>query len=204
MELSALTLRVLLLFFPEVICALIVHALIAQRERTTAQFLTNAFVLGVMTYLLLAGGRSAAVRCARLTGWLPPRVTFFDVLTTQTARIAWGEIALSAGVAVLLAFLVAAALNYNLLHQLAVQLRISRRFGQADVWGYFLNSPDILWVAVRDLGTDTMYEGWVDAFSDTGSAAELLLRNVTVTRNSTGTRAVCERVWSLWLPGLSF
>ncbi|HEY0024198.1 MAG TPA: hypothetical protein VGB24_14880 [Longimicrobium sp.] len=45
MELSAFTLRIVLLFFPGVLCALLVDALIAHRERTPAQFLTNAFVL---------------------------------------------------------------------------------------------------------------------------------------------------------------
>lgn len=196
MELSALTLRVLLLFFPGVLCAMIVHALTIQRERTTAQFLTNAFVLGVSSYLLLAAGRSAAAALARFTGWYPPRVTFFTALMTETARISWEEIALSAGVATLLAFLVSAALNYSLLHRMAVQFRISRRFGEADVWGYFLNSPEILWVGVRDLGTDTLYEGWVDAFSDTGASAELLLRGVKVSRSSTGAKLYdCERVY---------
>ena len=36
--------------------------------------------------------------------------------------------------------------------------------------------------------TDTVYEGWVEAFSDTGVAPEVLLRDVTVKRNSTGTK----------------
>lgn len=197
MELSALTLRVLLLFFPGVLCAMIVHALTAHRERTTAQFLTNAFVLGVSTYLLLAGVRTAADGCAQLAGWhRPPRITFFEVLTGESARLSWGEIALSAVVAVLLALLVSAALNHNLLHRAAVWLNVSRRFGEADVWGFFLNSPRVIWVAVRDLGTDTMYEGWVDAFSDTGTTPELLLRSVTVSRSSTGTKLYeCERVY---------
>ncbi|HYR06806.1 MAG TPA: DUF6338 family protein [Longimicrobium sp.] len=189
MELSVLTLRVVLLFFPGVLCALIVHALTIQRERTTPQFLTSAFVYGVSTYLLLAGLRAISAGCAKLLGWgPPPRVTFFNVLTNEKARIAWGEIGLSVIVALLLALVMAVVLNNNVLHKAAERMGISRRFGEVDVWGYFFNSPQIRWVAVRDLATDTVYEGWVEAFSDTGAAPEVLLRDVTVKTNSTGTK----------------
>jgi hypothetical protein len=189
MELSVLTLRVVLLFFPGVLCALIVHALTMQRERTTPQFLTSAFVYGVSTYLLLAGLRAACAGIASLFGWgTPPRVTFFSALTNEKTRIAWGEIGFSAVVALMLALVMAVVLNNNVLHKAAERIGISRRFGEVDVWGYFFNSPQIRWVAVRDLATDTVYEGWVEAFSDTGAAPEVLLRDVTVKTNSTGTK----------------
>lgn len=189
MELSVLTLRVVLLFFPGVLCALIVHALTAQRERSTPEFLTSAFVFGVSTYLLLAGFREVYAAGAQELGWKsPPHVTFFDVLTDERARIAWGEIALSAGVAVLLAVLVAAAANHNLLYRAAERLRVSRRFGEADVWGHFLDSPKTNWIIVRDVQADLLYEGWVDAFSDTGAAPELLLSEVSVYQASSGTK----------------
>lgn len=189
MELSVLTLRVVLLFFPGVLCALIVHALTIQRERTTPQFLTSAFVYGVSTYLLLAGVREAYAVGAKVVGWkAPPRVTFFDVLTNEKARIAWGEIALSAGVALVLAIVLAAVANHAILHRMAERLRVSRRFGQADVWGHFLDSPTTRWIIVRDVNADLLYEGWVDAFSDSGVDPQLLLSDVAVYRASTGTK----------------
>jgi hypothetical protein len=189
MELSVLTLRVVLLFFPGVLCALVVHALTIQRERTTPQFLTSAFVYGVSTYLLLAGLREVCAGGAKVLGWrVPPRITFFAALTDERARIALGEIVLSAVVAVVLAVIVSVVLNNKLLYGAAEWLGISRRFGEPDVWGYFFNSPQIRWVAVRDLATDTVYEGWVEAFSDTGAAPEVLLRDVTVKNSSTGTK----------------
>ena len=189
MELSAITLRVVLLFFPGVLCAVVLHALTTHRERTTAEFLTSAFMLGVGTYLVLAGSRSVCVWGARAAGWpMPPRVTFFDVLMNQGARISWREIGISAVVAVLLAFGLAAADNHNLLHRVAERLGVSRRFGALDVWGYFMDSPHVRWIAVRDLAGDRTYQGWLDAFSDTGADPQLLLRDVEVYQNSTGTK----------------
>jgi hypothetical protein len=188
-ELSSITLRVVLLFFPGVLCALVLHALTTHRERTTAQFLTSAFVLGVWTYLVLAASRSACAWIAAAAGWpSPPQVTFFDVLTNQAARISWGEIGLSAVLALLFAFALAAARNHNLLHRAAERLRISRQFGEVDVWGHFMNSPEVRWISVRDLAADRVYQGWLDAFSDSGTEPQLLLRDVEVYQNSTGTK----------------
>lgn len=189
MELTAITLRVVLLFFPGVLCALILHALTSHRERTTAQFLTSAFVLGVCTYLVLVGTRGACAWVARAAGWRsPPEVTFFEILTNERARISWGEIGSSAVLAVLLAFALAAARNHNVLHRAAERLRISRRFGETDVWGHFMNSPEVRWISVRDLAADRVYQGWLDAFSDSGAEPQLLLRDVEVYQNSTGAK----------------
>jgi hypothetical protein len=197
MELSALTLRVVLLFFPGVVCALIVQALTNRRQRATPEFLIDSFVFGVGTYLLLAGVRSGWATLASHTGWMvPPRITFFDVLVNEKARISWGEIALSAGVAVLLAAAVSSIINHHLVFRAAERLGISRKIGDPDVWSFFLNSPDIHWVVVRDVETDTVYEGAVEAFSDTGDAPELLLRTVQVSRSSTDTKLYeCDRVY---------
>jgi hypothetical protein len=197
MEVSALTLRVVLLFFPGVVCALIVQALMNRRERGALDFLVDAFVFGVGTYLLLAMLRAGCARISQIAGWpTPAEITFFDVLLNEKARISWGEIALSAVVAVLLGAGVAAIGNHHLLYRIAERLGISRKFGDPDVWNYFLNSPDIRWVAVRDVATDTVYEGAVEAFSDTGVAPELLLRAVRVSRSSTYTKLYdCDRVY---------
>jgi hypothetical protein len=197
MELSALTLRVVLLFFPGLVCALIVRALTNRRERPTPEFLIDAFVFGIGTYLLLAALRSGCVLVAGLAGLPSPRpITFFNVLTNETATISWGEIGLSALVAILLAGIIAAIGNNHLMHRTAGWLGISRKFGDPDVWSFFLNSPDSKWVAVRDVTTDTVYEGAVEAFSDTGATPELLLRTVTVSRSSTDTKLyACDRVY---------
>lgn len=189
MELSTLTVRVLLLFFPGVICAMLVDTLTVHRERTSAQLLTHSFVLGLGSYLSLNVLREGWFWIARLTGSPRPLpVTFFDALTNEKLRISWGEIALATVVAVILGIGVSAAINHRLVHEGANSLRVSRRFGDLDVWGLLFNSPDLGWVTVRDLGHDLTYEGWVDAFSDTSASPELLLRDVRVFRSSSGTQ----------------
>ena len=197
MELSTLTIRVLLLFFPGVICALLVDALTVHRERTAAQFLTHSFVLGLGSYLSLNLLRDVGLQIAHWAGWRRPLpVTFFDALVNEKLRISWGEIALATLASVVLGIGVSAALNHQVIHTAANRLRISRKFGNLDVWGLLFNSRNIGWVVVRDLANDLTFRGWVDAYSDNGAAPELLLRDVTVFRSSTGDQLYgTERVY---------
>jgi hypothetical protein len=189
MELSSLTLRVLLLFFPGVLCAMLVDVLTRRRDDSPGRFLTSAFVLGIGSYLLLYGARELCALSAALLGLRPPlQMTFFTALVDERQRIAWGEIALAALIAIPLAGLVAAVVNHQLFGDLAKRLKIARGFGERDVWTWLFDSPDVRWVIVRDLANDLTFKGAVEAFSDTGERPELLLNKVTVYRNSSGAK----------------
>jgi hypothetical protein len=188
-ELSALTIRVLLLFFPGVLCAMLVDSLTVHRERTPTQFLTYSFVLGLSSYLLLYAARES---CATAAGWVglrpPLPITFFDALVNEKTRISGREIVLAVTIGLPLAGAISAVLNHRLIHRVGRKLRISRRFGDLDVWGFVFNSPGLGWVVVRDLVHGLTYQGWVDVFSDTSHPAELFLRNVTVFNSTTGAK----------------
>jgi hypothetical protein len=184
-ELSSVTLRVLLLFFPGVLCALMLDTLTVHRERTPVQFLTNAFALGMGSYLSLYTLRDAAAALAKWLRLREPRdVRFFDALLNDHVRIAWGEIALSACVAVALASVVAVILNHKLFARAAYRVGISRKTGDLDVWGLLFNSGRGEVVLVRDVSQDRAYYGIVEGVSESPDKAEILLCDVTVFKNS--------------------
>jgi len=185
-EISSVTLRVLLLFFPGVLCAVLLDTLTVHRERTPVQFLTNAFALGMGSYLSLYTLRDASAAVAKWLRLREPRdVRFFDALLNDHVRIAWGEIALAACVAFMLAAGVAAILNHKLFARAAYRVGISRKTGDLDVWGLLFNSHRGETVLVRDVAQDRSYYGFVEGVSESSDNAEILLRDVTVFRNST-------------------
>jgi hypothetical protein len=189
MEVSALTLRVLLLFFPGVLCAMLVDALTVHRQRDSAQLLTHAFVLGLTSYLLLYLGQWGCAGAADVLGLPPPRpVTFVDALLNDKIRISWGEIVLAAWVAFLQGLVISACVNNQLLHRLARRLRITRKRGSLDLWSYVLGSPRANWLLVRDLQYAFTYFGWLEEFSETAEAAELWLRDVEVFDSNTAAK----------------
>lgn len=189
MELSALTVRVLLLFFPGVLCALLVDALTVHRERSSSQFLTHSFVLGLTSYLVLYTGQWACAGVAGHLGLSPPMpVTFIDALLNEKRRIASGEIVLAGGISIVLGLLISAAINNQFLHRATRRLRITRKRGSLDLWSYVMGSPQVNWIIARDLQHGFTYFGWLQEFSETADMAELWLRNVAVYHSDSGTK----------------
>lgn len=161
MELTQLTLQVFLLFFPGIICALVVEALTPDASRSNSglgRLLIASFVLGISTYLVLFAGKSLLHFVCGVPGDVS--LTFFEFLANADGTINWGEITVAALLAVPLGFAVAAVLEHNLLHRVANAISASRQYGDLDVWSLMLNSPEVVWVVVRDLQHDLMYEGW--------------------------------------------
>lgn len=129
---------------------------------------------------------------AAFSKWLrvrePLDITFFDALVNDRVKIAWGEIALAAAVALVLAGVLSAVTNHNLVFRLARRLGISRKTGEIDVWGLLFASDLGDRVIVRDPAHDLAYRGSVEAFSESSERAELLLSDVVVYRHTTATK----------------
>ena len=78
-------------------------------------------------------------------------------------------------------------LNRSYGSKVADALRISNRFSVADVWNYtFGSAPIDAWATIRDDERGLVYDGYVDAFSESEETRELLMSRVVVYDNETG------------------
>ena len=192
MNITELTFRLLIIFFPGIIAHLIVDALTEHRERTSFQIILYSFVLGVGSYcalwlcsLVLHGvGRP-----------FPFDVQVFSTLTKGVPAVSFEELLGATIGAVILALCVSLALNKKWVHNLAQITSISNKFGDLDVWSFTFNAKDVEWVVVRDLRHNLYYKGWVRAFSPTFKENELLLRDVEVFKNDTGEKLYSVGAW---------
>lgn len=187
MELSALTVQLLVLFFPGLLCLWVFVTLTEYPLRSNLRLLLGAFVLGVVSYLCLGALTGGVNQAGRLFGrtW-ELRLGFFEAIGDGPLDVTWVETVAASGVGVVLGTTLAALWTHKLLHRAAQRLRISHLSGDPDVWAFLCNSPEFEWVVVRDTFNDLMYEGWVQNFSFGGEKRELLMRDVAVYRNGTG------------------
>lgn len=188
MDLSEFTIRILLLFFPGIICAFLIDSFTNHRPREWSNFLLQSFVLGLSSYfffwvVLPVHGWLGT----QLGAWKPRSEVFFlKALIDAKATISYSEIAWVGIIAVFLALAITVDLTYKLHFRVVRGLRITQKFSELDVWGYTLNMKEVEWVTVRDIEKNLIYDGWVQAFSDDSKDAELLLRDVSVYDNLTG------------------
>jgi hypothetical protein len=178
------SIRILLLFLPGVICSYLVDTLTIHPPREPIFFVIRALVLGFASYFLywatIHGLHLLQIR------FLPDHVSFLKALEGTNAPIDFHEILYVCITSLFISLGMTVESTYKLTHRFFGFLKVTRKFGELDVWGFALNSKDVEWVTVRVFSEDLVYDGWINAFSDDGKDAELLLRDVSVYRNSTG------------------
>jgi len=187
MEISELTIRILLLFFPGIICTLLVDSLTIHRERNSSIFFINSFVFGLSCYLLYYAGKNALHLIPFVSKFVDTRVIFLEALTKSDVDIDYLEIIkVTIGVSIVFSLFISWILNEKIFHRRAQKLGVTKKFGEIGVWEYAFGQPSLGWIWVRDIKNDLVYQGWLQAFSDNVDENELLLTDVTVFRNSTG------------------
>lgn len=182
MNISEFAFNLLLIFFPGIICTYMVDMFTNHRERTQFQFIINAFLLGFGSYILYA----FIIYCfaSKKIG----DINFLHALSEGKAKISLKEILQVCVISGILAVVIIVINTHKLHFRLFQKLKITKKFGEQDVWGYLMNSSSTEWVTVRDIENNIMYDGSVKAFSDNSKEAELLLENVTVYKNDSGER----------------
>lgn len=183
MELSEFVFKLLLLFLPGIICSCIVDTFTNHKERTQFQFVVHSFVYGLISY----GAFWVLVKAFGCVFDID-RESFNFLLNFQNVaqEISFREIFYVCIVAMALGAIVTFIHTHKLHFRLFRFLRITKKFGELDVWGYLMNSEDVNWVTVRDIPNNLMYDGWIQAFSDNSKEAEVLLGDVEVYSNDTG------------------
>lgn len=189
MSLTELTIRILLLFFPGILCFYIVKVLTIQpHEQKVHEVFLLTFIYGIFTYVIYAV--LSAIPSVRLgpDGLLfpHPHLAFFEALTNGKSELNFAEIFNVAVLAVLLGLLVSKAMNGYWLVDMARWMRITDKFGQPNVWSFALNSPQSRWATVRDLENSQMFQGYIRAFSDVEQTREILLTDVVVYNEVSG------------------
>jgi len=94
------------------------------------------------------------------------------------------ELLLLSVVAVFVGMILSLLETKKVLYKIVRKLKISTHYGDDDVWTFFCNSPDTVWIFVRDHKNDLLYFGMLEQYSDPGELRELLLSDVTVYMNS--------------------
>lgn len=199
MNISALTIRLLLLFIPGILWSFITDAFTVHKERKPFFFVLQSLLYGFLSYFVywiilhiwylipFSVGRVSSQQIIITLHCACPNVSFLQALLNQDSPIAYSEIIFVCALAIALALVYTWAVNKKLFFRLAHKVGITRKFADGDVWGFTFNSDDLdQWVTIRDHANDLMYSGWVNAFSDNSKDAEVLLRDVSVYKNSTG------------------
>lgn len=180
--------KVAIIFIPGIIARMILDKLLFYKHKDKFYFAVHSFLLGIAAYILLYFFYEILWHCNNKDNSFDIAKIILNVDVTG-ADFVKNVVLSTVSSLIIVAFLAYIETNKFII-KLFTLLKVTRRFHEPDVWSYLFNSDQMYnnsWVTVRDLKNDLMYQGAVRAFSDTFSAAELLLEDVKVYSNTTGT-----------------
>jgi len=181
-----------IIFFPGIIACVICDKLTVHTVPWDSfKYTLYSFVMGVCCYLFIQ-----MIYCV---DWLVATWRYCPLLDHEGFKVltAWSiasdtekptnslrltEVAFATLVSPLVAAFFAVSVNKKWLNKFATRLNISDKYGDENLFSYFLNSKEVSWIYIRDIENGLTYQGLVIAFSEKNSLQELLLRYVTVYR----------------------
>ena len=176
---NILLVQLAIVFLPGLIWAQLDVRYAQKAKPSQAEFLIRAFIFGLMTY-------AAVYIVYACLGKEFSTLWISQVAPNQTSpkTLSIGdfvdEVLWSLPVSFFLAVIWITGSTYKWLTRFLQFIRVTKKYGDEDVWDFTFNSSrtEVGYVHLRDFDKNISYAGWVDSFSETGKLRELLLVDV--------------------------
>jgi hypothetical protein len=173
-----------IILFPGIIATVIADKLVVHvRPWGSFKYGLYAFVFGVTCYGVLQ-------IVARAQAWLPldwqplsslaGTLQVWSVVGNASPAVAFPEVFAATVMGVPVAFVSAFLVNHKVFHRLGNKIRVSRKYGDENLYTFYLNSKELDWVYVRDFERKLTYQGRIFSFSENDTCQEVVLSDVTV------------------------
>lgn len=182
MQISELTIRLIILIIPGIVATLIVDTLTTHREWSPFRFSTYSVVLGVLSYifyqLFLYLWSLLILLCPLFP--TPPNLTFWSSLFNNKIPILEDEVIFTCLFGLLLSLVIAGVINSQSLNKIANKLKLSDVYGEDELFTQFIKNISDEWVWVRCKTTGLTYGGYIKSYAESEKLHEIELHDVTV------------------------
>ncbi len=171
MEISELTLKLILLLIPGSIACILYERLTVHYEWSSFKFITNAILFGALSYII-----------AQIVFNIGRVDTSFQIFwkNLPTKEIPYLVIVKASIVSVFVGLTATGLDHYKVINRFGKWIKLSNKYGDENLYSYFLNAEDTEEVYVRDIENGLTYHGLIDSFSDNEDVKEIVLIDVVV------------------------
>lgn len=182
---NQLAIAVAIIMFPGIVAAVICDKIIVHQPRWDHfKFGLYSFVLGVSCYLFLQGLVYSFdlifTKYFSLNKLLWSHLKVWSIISNGSPNIKALEVFQATMLAMPVAYFASLIVNYKIFNKVSQRLRISNKYGDENLFSYFLNANEVNWIYIRDIENDLTYQGRVISFSENDNIQEIVLSNVTV------------------------
>ena len=169
-----------IIIFPGLISAIVVEKITTRTNPWgVLKYGMYSFILGLISYTVLQAITliwqalfDNPVNYGHLSVW--------EFVFNPKAKFLLSDVFGATIIAMPIGIVIAAIINHKLLNKLARFFRVSFKYGDENLFSYFLNAIDTDWVYIRDKEQGLTYQGRILSYSETEHFQELVLVDVTV------------------------
>lgn len=151
----------------------------------------GSFKYGIYSFVFGVGCYVTLQVASYLFGWLVSNfcpdgaadsesLKVWTIVTRQQVAIEPSEVFLATLFSPVVAAIAAFIVNHKLINRCAQWMSVSSKYGDENLYSFFLNAQEIDWVYLRDFANNLTYQGRVVSFSEVDSMQEIVMSNVTV------------------------
>ena len=171
--------------FPGLLACIICDKIASHSPKWRAfKYAIYSFVFGVFCYgteqAIYSLWRTILSATGCPVAQMPSLLHVWSIATAQKVDIFFPEVVWATALAPVVAVVAALINNHKVLNRIAQRAGISNKFGDENLFSYYLNARTLQWVYIRDPNTNQTYKGSVVSWSETDHMQELVLADVTV------------------------
>lgn len=182
---NQLSIIIIVLLLPGILSTIIADKLTVHSKWDSFKFSLYALVFGLASYSTL---QTIIWVCSVFTSVLSrssvqwDTLKFWDIINGNQYSILPNEVILATLLSVPIALIASAIINYKILNKIGKITKISTKYGDENLFSFYLNSKEVDWVYVRNINENLTYQGKIVLYSENDYIQELVLSDVTIFR----------------------
>lgn len=173
-----------IILLPGVIGTIIVDKLTVHSKWEPFKYILYSFVLGVFSYAffqIIIYFRDFFRTCSFLnTQWTNLKI--WNIGFTNETSLSGSEVIFAIVLSIPLSFFISWVINNKVLNKVGEFFKVTTKYGDENLYTYYLNTKEINWIYIRDIENNLTYQGRVLSFSENFNIQEVVLYDVTVYR----------------------
>lgn len=182
---NSLAVAIAIILLPGLVASIICDKITVHSKRWDAfKYSIYSFLFGVLSYGLLQCiefiYQQAVHLLCKTNEIQTTTLGVWSIIQNEKTPIALSEVGWATMLAPAVALIASAIVNYKVINKIAQKLQVSQKYGDENLFSFFLNAKEVDWVYIRDKEAGFTYFGRIVSFSECDSIQEAVLSEVGV------------------------
>lgn len=179
---NQLVITVIVILFPGILAAVVCDKITIHSNWTSFKFGLYALLLGVAAYCVLQSlvflWDVKHMYKGTFESWTQLKI-WSSAIKTGAKLEPW-EVIASSFLSIPTALFASWIVNYKVITKIAQTLRFTTKFGDENLYSYYLNTDELDWIYIRDIENKLTYQGKIHSHAENDHMQEIVLTEVSV------------------------